>query len=378
MRDMRLPDFIEANVEAILVDWEDFARGIWPKDSPAEPVELRDSAEQILRAVIADMATTQTLREQSDKAMGRGESGTESDRLDDASSVHGIARVASGLTIREVIAEYRALRASILRQWRRTRPEPDELDLDDLTRFNESIDQSLARAISSFTQRLDESRKMFLAILGHDLRTPLSAITLCATLAQESEPNEHAGLLATIVSSANAVSALITDLIDFTSSTLGVRLPVSLEPSDLSGMCNGVVNEVRRANPGRTIDCTVNGNLKGRYDPHRVRQVIANLLGNAIQHGAADRPVTLTLDGTADDAVVISVHNDGEPIPPAVLPTIFDPLVRGRTTVEKRPRPGSIGLGLYIAREIAVAHNGTIVLTSTAAEGTTAVVRLPR
>ena len=379
MPNMRLPDFIRSNVEAILVDWEDFARGLWPKDARVEPAELRDHAEQILQTLLADMTQRQTHGEQSEKAQGRGTSNSPSDRLDDASSIHGIARVTSGLTILEVVAEYRALRASILRQWRKTRPVPDKDDIDDITRFNEAIDQSLTKAIASFTDRLDQSRKMFLGILGHDLRTPLSAITLCAQLAKDSnDSDEQAELLSTVLNSAYAVSDLIKDLIDFTTSALGVQLPISLEPVDLNGMCGGVVGEVRGAHPGKVIHCEVKGNLKGNWDAHRLRQVVANLLGNALQHGTPGEPVTLTLDGSADDNVFVRVHNRGEPIPPAVLPTIFDPLVRGPTTVEKRAKPGSIGLGLYIAREIVQAHNGTITLSSTNADGTTATVRLPR
>ncbi|MDB5326303.1 MAG: Histidine Kinase [Phycisphaerales bacterium] len=376
---MRLQDFIGSNVEHILVEWESFARDTWPKDSPADPVELRDHAEQIVNAILADMAQGQTVAEQAEKSRGRGAAGTTSDRLDDASAIHGVARVGSGLTILEVVAEYRALRASILRLWRGTCPDPDANDLDDITRFNESVDQSLAHAIGSFTQRLDESRKMFLAILGHDLRNPLAAISLCATLAKESDKgDEQAELLSTIMSSAKAVSVLVTDLIDFTISTLGVQIPLSIEPMDLAGVCNDVIAESRGANPGRVVRIVVDKDVTGRWDAHRLRQVAANLLGNATQHGSPGESVTLTLDGKARDVVVMSVHNYGAPIPPAALPTIFDPLVRGRTAVEKRDRPGSIGLGLYIAREIVLAHGGAIALTSSAAEGTTATVRLPR
>ena len=379
MSAMRLGEFILSNLEPILADWESFARSIWPKDSRADPIELRDSAEQIIRAVVNEMAHAQTLDQQSEKSMGRGNGSTESEVLDDASVIHAIARVGSGLSLRQLIAEYRALRASVLSQWRASNPTPDLRDLEDVTRFNEAIDQSLARAVASFTRRLDESRKMFLAILGHDLRNPLSAITLCARLAREPQSDaERDELLAQIGTSAHAVSHLIADLIDFTTSTLGVQLPMSPAPMSLATLCDEATSELRRANPGREIRCVVKGNPTGNWDAHRLRQMASNLLGNAVQHGAPGEPVTLTIDGTAEHTVDVIVHNTGDPIPPEVLPTIFDPLVRGVASVEKRRRPGSIGLGLYIAREIATAHKGTITLTSTAEEGTTATVRLPR
>jgi len=101
-------------------------------------------------------------------------------------------------------------------------------------------------------------------------------------------------------------------------------------------------------------------------------------LGNALQHGSPPGPVDLTADGSDPDTVIVTVHNTGEPIPSNVLPTIFDPLVRAPQTVQQRRTPGSIGLGLYIVREIATAHGGTADLTSSADAGTTATMRLPR
>lgn len=312
--------------------------------------------------------------------MGRGKGGTESDQLDDASEVHGAARVTSGLTILEVVAEYRALRASVLRLWQATSPQPNRSDLDDLTRFNEAIDQSMGRAVASFNKRLDASRKMFLAILGHDLRTPLAAITLSAKIAQmrASATPGLPELLTQILMSSDAISKLVTDLIDFTSSTMGVRLPTTAAPMDLATLCTDVVAETHAAHRGREVQCNTAGDLVGEWDAHRMRQVLTNLLGNAIQHGSPADPVTLNMDGSNPDTIVITVHNTGDPIPPQLLPTIFDPLVRGRTSVHERRTPGSIGLGLYIAREIVIAHRGTITLTSSKQEGTTATIRLPR
>jgi signal transduction histidine kinase len=122
----------------------------------------------------------------------------------------------------------------------------------------------------------------------------------------------------------------------------------------------------------------VRGDLAGTWDAHRLRQVIANLVGNALQHGSPTDSVDLTADGTDADTVIITVHNIGEPIPADALPTIFDPLTRGPASIQRRPTPGSIGLGLYIVREIATAHGGTADLASSTGAGTTATVRLPR
>ena len=376
---MRLADFIRSNIELILVDWEAFARSIWPPGVTADPVELRDSAAQILAAVAADMDSVQTAREQQDKSTGHGVGSAHSDRLNNASEVHGVGRVGSGLALPAVVAEYRALRASVLRLWRESNPQPDGGDLEDLTRFNEAVDQSLALAVASFTRRVDTARNMFLGILGHDLRNPLAAITLTARVVMAKPPGEAElrQQLRQILSSAGAISGLVTDLIDFASSTMGVGLPLSPQRADLHLICDEVVRESRAAHPDRLVRLSVRGDLDGTWDPHRLRQAIGNLLSNAHQHGSPTTPLEVTADGTEAGAVTITVHNQGEPIPAHVLPTIFDPLVRGPLSVQQRRTPGSVGLGLYIVREIAAAHGGTAELTS-GPTGTTATLRLPR
>ena len=143
-----------------------------------DKLALRDHAEDILRATARDMMSAQSTVQQSDKSKGQSHASGHSDRLDDASGVHAMARVHSGFDLIEMVSEYRALRASVIRLWRASNPQLDQADLDDLTRFSESIDQSLTTAVRSFTQKIDRSRQMFLAILGHDLRNPLNSIQL--------------------------------------------------------------------------------------------------------------------------------------------------------------------------------------------------------
>jgi hypothetical protein len=158
---MRLGQFILVNVEPILANWEAFARSIWPTvlDNPAtDPTMLRDHAEDILRATAEDMMSSQTSLEQSDKSKGEGKKSTTRGRLDKASDLHGSGRIPSGFELWALVAEYRALRASVVRLWRQSEPSPDLNDLDDITRFNESIDQSLTQAVSSFTEKSEQRR----------------------------------------------------------------------------------------------------------------------------------------------------------------------------------------------------------------------------
>jgi signal transduction histidine kinase len=379
---MRLADFILENTESILAEWETFARGVWPGEAKIDATELRDHAADILRATGWDMKSAQTATQQSDKSKGDGDPGADSARVDGASDVHAVGRVRSGFDLLAVVAEYRALRASVVRLWRASGPSPDLRDLEDLTRFNESIDQSLTEAIRSYTHRVDRSRQMFLAILGHDLRNPLHSIMMAAdALGAEAGPGtESSQMTSRISASVHAMARMIGDLSDFTGTGLGAALSVEPKPMDLKPLCQEVVDEMRSAFPARALRFQAHGaDLSGEWDAARLRQVVSNLLGNAFQHGGDGTPIDVTLSAHGSD-VQIAVRNEGPPIPRNAMATIFDPLVRGDSAPESRKhrRPGSIGLGLYIAREVAVAHGGTIGVASSAEAGTVFTVTLPR
>lgn len=386
---MRLAEFISANIEPILAEWEAFARGLLP-GANMTIVALRDDAGSILRATARDMQNRQSLEQQESKSKGDGGAGgVASERLDNASDLHGVERVGSGFHITDVVSEYRALRASVLRLWRESLPQPDLNDIDDITRFDESLDQSLARGVGSYSKRIDESRQMFLAILSHDLRNPLNTIRMAAHAASlATKDPATADAMSMIKKNTDAMMQLISDLIDFSSSGLGHAMPLNRGPVDLEELCRDVIESCRTTNPGRALRLHSDGDVNGVWDAGRIRQVVSNLMGNAIQHGSPEGPIDLsvTSKGTASagydpegSTVVLSVHNQGTPIPPDLLPTIFDPLVRyaTRESAERR-KPGSIGLGLYIVREIVVAKGGTVTVTSTVEEGTTFTVRIPR
>jgi signal transduction histidine kinase len=168
----------------------------------------------------------------------------------------------------------------------------------------------------------------------------------------------------------------VTDLLDFAGTGLGDAIPLSRARTDLRTLCREVVGEFRAAHPARSLRFDADGDLSGEWDASRVRQVLSNLIGNAVQHGGKDCEVALTARAEGSD-VVLEVRNAGTVIPPHLLPTIFDPLVRGSSPGSPR-RPGSIGLGLYIVREIVDAHGGTVTVQSSAAEGTIFTARLPR
>ena len=369
---MRLADFILANIEPILLEWEGFARSLAPGAKMGVRA-LRDDAEAILRGCAREMQTSQTGAQQASKSKDHGGAGGA------AGAAHGAGRVGSGFNINEVFSEYAALRASVLRLWRESTPAADVHDLDDVTRFNESIDQSLAKAVASFTDRIDRSRQMFLAILSHDLRNPLTSISMSAQLASMQTKTDLASCeaLSQIESSVEAMSRLIYDLMDFAAAGLGTGMPLVMAPANLKLLGREVLDELKAANPNRTFRFEARGDLGCFCDGARLRQVISNLLGNALEHGSKEDDVDLSLASEGSD-IVVAVRNQGPPIAPDLLPRVFEPLVQDSSIDAKRSRrPGSVGLGLYIAREIVTAHGGTIDVESSAESGTLFTVRFP-
>ena len=234
-------------------------------------------------------------------------------------------------------------------------------DVDDITHFNEAMDQSLTHTIAAYTKRVEHSRRMFLSILSHDVHNPLSSIMMSAELASRSPPTDADSMqaLSQIRTSVKAIERLITDLFDFASTGIGQAMPITLARVDVATLCREVADEVRRlAHPAQELRCDMQGDLTGIVDGPRLRQLVSNLLGNAIQHGACDRPIDLILRSEGPD-ITLTVRNQGAPIPPELIPTVFDPLVRGRQPNDRTKRPpGSVGLGLYIASAIVTAPSG--------------------
>ena len=168
---------------------------------------------------------------------------------------------------------------------------------------------------------------------------------------------------------------MVEDLLDLTRTRLGSGIPIAPKPMDLKTLCQDVLAELEAFHPDRHLELHSEGDLRGTWDLDRLAQVLSNLLGNTLQHGERDSPITLLakVDG---EEVVIEVHNKGRPIPRAMLGNIFEPMVRNVEGNEEG-KVTSIGLGLHIAREIVLAHRGTLVVKSPDRAGTTFTVRLP-
>jgi signal transduction histidine kinase len=375
---MRLSQFITQHLEEILVEWEAFAASILAPGEAMTSLALRDHATQILLAIAEDIETDQTDLEQAYKSKGFAPIAP---ATRSAAMTHGALRHLAGFDLRQLAAEFRALRASVLRLWLRHNA-GDESSLYQLTRFNEAIDQALAESIANYSDEVARSRDTFLAILGHDLRTPLSAIANSGLylgspgLLPAGAPLEAARR---INRSAVRMSAMIRDLLEYTRSRLGRAIPISPEPTSMEQICRIAFDEARAAHPERIFRLETSGPLEGQFDTERLHQVLSNLLGNAVQHGARNQPITLRAYGEAD-RVTVQVRNHGRPIPPDQLQVIFNPLVQiPSPLVDEDSTPStSLGLGLYIAREIVAMHGGTLAAESSHDEGTVFSARLPR
>jgi signal transduction histidine kinase len=174
------------------------------------------------------------------------------------------------------------------------------------------------------------------------------------------------------------MARMLGDFLDFAHTQLGKRMPIKRSAAHLGRLCSDVVTETRAAHPDQQIHYSATGDVTGDWDAPRLRQVISNLLGNAVQHGTAGTPIELTLRNEGDD-VAFSLTNEGAAIPAELVPRIFHPMIRGVSPESRAAqRPGSMGLGLYIAREVVTSHGGTIDVVSSASGITTFTVRLPR
>src|SRR5206468_5693178 len=165
---MHLSDFISVNMESIVQAWEDFARTIEPPALTMDRTALRDHASAMLRVIAKDLTAGQTALEQSEKSKGHGL--REDD--DTAAESHADARLLSGYTIEQIVSEFRALRASVLRLWSNSAEKRQDIDPVDIIRFNEAIDQALAESVVRYARAVKKSQNLFLSILGHDLRDP--------------------------------------------------------------------------------------------------------------------------------------------------------------------------------------------------------------
>jgi signal transduction histidine kinase len=370
---MRLADFIETDTEAILAKWEAFARTLLPAAGGMDVAALRDHAAQILQTVARDLKTSQSRSERAIKS--RGEAPRPPHSPETAAETHALLRSSSGFSMDQMVAEYRALRAAVLELWAdASEPGPDALR--DMGRFNEAIDQAVAESVHFFSLESERWRNVFLGVLGHDLRGPLNAMLLTSHLIFElSHGRAVSEVSARLIRGGERMRQLLDDLLDYSRASLDLGIPVSPASMDLAAACREEIELQRAAWPDHAIELATEGPTEGLWDGSRLKQVLGNLIGNAAKYGDQGAPITVRLRGH-DDEVVLSVENTGPSIAASGMESLFDPLQRGAHGDAETERT-SLGLGLFIVRQIVRAHGGAVSLSS--GDGKTSFkVNLPR
>lgn len=352
-----------------------------PEASRLSEVALRDHIPRLLTRM-RDMLLAQTAKISSTTS-----------RTDINGSVaspaqaHALHRFASGYTLGHALREMTHFRATVVDLCGKegARLEGQEAKLLQamidaaLTTVAVEMEQAARSELEIERERLRqevEFRERFMGILGHDLRNPLSAIVNAATLLKESESVQAADawVLQRITTSADRMTRMISDLLDVTRARSGGRLPVRPGPADLFTICLQVAEELRMVHQQRLIMVRSRGDTLGEWDADRIAQLVQNLVSNALDYSPADTSILISVQGTQSGALV-RVHNRGPAIDPDHARSIFEPFQRGAD--ETRASDG-LGLGLFIAHQIATSHGGTLKVRSGPVLGTTFTASLPR
>lgn len=352
---MPLAHLLRDDREAILHEWELEVRRSSSKSTSLSSVDLRDDMPAFLDRLAdwLDSGSTNTA-----DAVGS-----------DTTGKHALHRLQHGVELRDLIHEYRLLRQVVLKR-AVARGETEELQRN-LTRFADAVDHAMTESVATYANARDEAREMMLAVLSHDLRTPLTTISMAATAmlkAGRLNPPEVRAA-SRIARSADLIARMISDLLDLARSRFGGSMPIHPVTLDLAEVAYYGVEELQLAHPDRTIEFVSRGDVHGRWDRDRMTQLVSNLVGNAVRHGRDPIHVVVReLDGEIE----IRVTNRGPAIPTELIPALFEPYRRG-----EHANGIGLGLGLFIVAEIVRAHGGTVSVASNEKE-TTFCVRLPK
>ncbi|MGJ7565453.1 sensor histidine kinase [Variovorax sp. GB1R11] len=351
---MRIANFLEIARDPILEAAEAYAKTI-PALRETDPAVLRDHLPHVLQAISADLRVSQSRTESIAKSYGEAPASL----TQTSAQTHGLLRAQSGINIEQLVAEFRAMRSSILRLWGEAYA-PDPGAIDDIARFNEAIDQAVAESVQYFAQERERWRQIFLSILGHDLRGPLNAIGLTVELMRmgATAPPSQTALLSRGV---KRLTSLLDSLLEYSRASFGVGMALKLDQVDLAAVCAEEVELLRAAHPQAQIRYESLGDTAGAFDASRIGEALTNLVSNAVRHGDPGDATLIQVEGD-DRSVRIRVENAGD-IGVHEVEMLFEPL-RQRDTPSATADRTHLGLGLFITRQIARAHGGEITGTS--------------
>jgi signal transduction histidine kinase len=348
---MRLSDFIRARAGVIA--------GQWVQSPKARAPALGDQVGKILLVVADDMENPS------------------------GDAQHAAARgllPGGHLGVDQLVVEFGALREDVLRLWSEVPQQAGNHALAEVMRFDRAMDRVLAESVEELSRKLDESMNRSLAVIGHDLRNSLGAISMSAGVLSRSGnlPGELAKPVGGILTTVARMKYLVIDLEDLARVRLGRGMPIKRASVDIEAICRPVLKDIEAINPDFLIRFDSSGDLSGNWDGARIGHALGNLVRHAAQYGSFRAPIVVSAQGRSEE-VVLSVGNQGLPMPAHPLHAGPDRLIQDRPW-EADSRDGASGfhLGLYIASEIVAAHGGTIDVSSSQTEGTVFTLRLPR
>lgn len=350
-------DFLRSQQTEIAERWEEEVRRELPDLRTMSRPALLDHLPEMLDG-LADWIDGRT--ELAEKAFGRLAEG------------HALQRLGYGVGLETLTREYSKLRAVLLRMLMAV--EDTQANREQVVRLHEGMDRAINAAMHRYATRREEVRERFVAILGHDLRDPLSTVVISANTlaANPTLKPEHRVVASRIVRACDRMQRMINDVMDFARGHLGTGIPAYPTTNDMGEICKAAADEIIGANPQREVVVDLNGDLRGAFDRDRVHQALTNLLANAITH--SEGRIEVRAYETDDrHAIITEVTSHGEMIPAELRERLFDPFSHGDIA---GPRRG-LGLGLFIVQQIAIAHGGLCDVTSTE-DATTFSIRWPR
>ena len=371
---MRLAVFIRLNESAIVTAWEDYAQTYLPSAAHMDRVALRDHIVGLLRFIAQDLETPETEGERSEKAKGQGPKG--GGAKDSAAETHADLRFTGGFDTVEMVSEFRALRASVIKLWRAAWDDPEDI-IPDLLRFTESIDQVMTESLSRYTEKINYAGTLFIAALSNDFRTSLMTVSdSVRALADGNLDPGQTQLVSRIETSASYIDLMVSDLIDAVRIRIGESVPIHLAPMDIGVAVTAAAKSFGAAHPDLKVVVETSGDLNGDGDCMRIGQLLSILIDSIMQHGSKASLITIAAKA-GDQEVALSVRSETV-IPPDAVANIFDPLIRGQDKSIAQSGASRLQLGPFIAKGIVTAHGGKITVVSNEKQGTIFTALLPR
>ena len=331
---MTLSQFLKSHTKEILDGWDTFAQTLTPAASEMSTKAIRDHAEQLLISVTGDINKKQSNQQQQEKSKGKK---PEVHKSKSVARIHGTQRHYSGFTLTQVVAEFRALRANVLRLWLQEITTINDEVSYDMIRFNEAIDEIVAQSVETFSERTSRTQDTFLAILGHDLRSPLSVMATAGhyltKIGVGSEATQQTG--SRIVKNTASMTSMVNDLLEYGRVQLGGELLIKRHLINIGRICQDAIEEVKVAHPEKEFILELSGELVGSFDENRLMQVFSNLLNNAVQYGLPSKPIKVKVKGETE-FITVDVCNEGPVIPSKSLEAIFNPLVQLSVSGEQK------------------------------------------